>query len=450
MKSIKRTQAVITLFLLLFIAGMIALVIKINKEASFYMMNSDKLVLGKVYDRNGVVLFDDSGTEYEKNHFLSVGNIIGDAQGQMTNTLVSANLDKLNNYSFSAGLVTEDGKSALHTTLDHYANQTVYNAYGSQKGCAVAYDYKTGEILVCVSLPSLDVTEGYGNIASFETGTLISKNLYGTVPGSTQKISTLIAALEVMGAEKLYGKSYTCTGEYINKSGEVIKCHKSSGHGAQTIQEAVENSCNPFFAQLVEDEDLPLDAIKNTYRKMGYAVNDDEKSRMDIDGILSEKASTTLENSYDFDTQWGCIGQGDTLVSPVQLMMWQSAVANGTGKMTMPYFIDHVTDVSGKSDDHAVTEYSEEIFSPDTAQTVRQILLTNGSDNYSDSISSYNVAVKSGTAQVKNGDEENSLLVGFVDDTRHPIAFCIMIENKDSSSLTTEHIANVMLDALYS
>lgn len=450
MKSIRRGQRMITLFIILFIAGMIALVVKIQKESSFYMMNSDNLVLGKVFDRNGDVLFDDSGTQYEDNHFIDVGNIIGDAKGQMTNTLVAANLDKLNNYSFTAGLVENGGKAAIYSTLDHYANRAVYDAYGGRKGCAVAYDYKTGEILVNVSLPSLDVTKGYADIENFETGTLISKTLYGTVPGSTQKVSTLIAALEVMGADTLFSKSFTCNGEYVNKSGDVIKCHNSAGHGTQNIQEAIENSCNPFFAQLVEDDDLPLDGIKNIYRKMGYSINGEEKTKIEIDGITCETASTNLENSYEFNTQWGCIGQGDTLVSPIQLMMWQSAIANGTGKMTMPHLIDHVTDVNGKITERAETEFSDEIFSASSAQTARQMLLTNGADNYSGSISGYTLGVKSGTAQVKNGDEENSLLVGFVDDSRHPIAFCIMIEDKNGGNIKTEQIAQVMLDALYS
>lgn len=450
MKSMKRSQRIITLFLLMFIAGMIILVWKIQKESSFYMTNSGNVSLGNVYDRNGDILFDGSGSgSYEYNYFIDVGNIIGDDKGQMTNTLVANNLEKLNNYSFSSGTVTEGGKAAIYSTLDHYANRKVYDAFGGRNGCAVAYDYKTGDILINTSLPSLDVTNGYSGIADFETGTLISKTLYGTVPGSTQKVSTLISALEVMGADKLFAKSFDCSGEYTNKSGDVIKCHKASGHGTQNIQEAIENSCNPFFAQLVEDDDLPLDGIKNQYRKLGYSINGEQKTKIDIDGISCETASTTLLNSYDFDTQWGCIGQGDTLVSPIQLMMWQSAVVNGTGKMTMPHFIDHVTDVNGKITERSETKFSDEVFSPSTAQTVRQILLTNGADRYSSSISGYTVGVKSGTAQVKNGEEENSLLIGFVDDARHPIAFCVLIEDKNGGSVTTEQIVNVMLDALY-
>ncbi len=450
MKSIKRSQRIITVMILIFIIGMGILVWRLISESSFYMMNSNDHALGKVYDRNGDVLFDGSGeTRFEDNYLIDVGNIIGDDKGQMTNTLVAANIEKLNNYSFSQGLVSENGKAAIYSTLDHYANRAVYDAYGKSKGCTVAYDYKTGKLLVCTSLPSLDVTKGYADIANFESGTLISKTLYGTVPGSTQKVSTLIAAIEVLGADTLFAKSYSCSGSYINKSGDAINCHKASGHGKQNIQDAVENSCNPFFAQLVEDEAFSLDGIKNTYRKMGYTINDDKKSKFYIDGIACEKASTTLTNSYDFNTQWGCIGQGSTLVSPMQLMMWQSAIANGTGKMTMPYLIDYVTDVSGKISEHGSSSYSKQVFSENAAKTTRQILLTNGSDRYSSSISGYKVGVKSGTAQVDNGDTENSLLVGFVDDVRHPIAFCILIEDKGKSSVTTEKIAKVLLDALH-
>lgn len=449
MKSIKRSQYIISLFIIVFIAGMTALVIKIRTEAGFYMMNSDEQVLGMVYDRNGGVLFDGTGKgQYEDNFFADVGNLIGDNKGQMTNTLVAQNLKKLNNYSFSSGTV-DDGKAAIYTTLDHNANRAVYNAYGFQKGCAVAYNYKTGEILVCTSLPSIDVTKGYDGIEYFESGTLISKNMYRTVPGSTQKVSTVISALEIMGADRLFSKVYNCSAHYTNLNGDVIDCHNWSGHGDQNIQQALENSCNPFFAQLIEnDEDLPLEDIIKQYRKMGYAVNEDEDEYIDIDGIQCEKASTTLMDSHEFRTQWGCIGQGDTMVSPVQLMMWQSAIANGTGKMTMPHLIDHVTDVDGDITETAETEFSKQIFSADTANTVRQMLLTNGANHYVYSISGYTVGVKSGTAQVDEGAKENSLLVGFVDDPNKPVAFCILIEDKNSGYLTTEQVAKIMLDSI--
>lgn len=449
MKSIKRCQGLMSLILIIFITGMVILVVKIQREASFYMMNSGETRLGIVYDRNGDILFDGSGkTEFEDNYLIDVGNLIGDDKGQMTNTLVSRNIESLNNYSFTEGLVSNGGDAAIYTTLDHEANRKVYNAFNGQDGCAVAYNYKTGEILVCTSLPSIDVTKGYDNILDLRSGTLMSKAMYRTVPGSTQKVSTVIAALEIMGQEKLFSKSFSCSGTYENQGGNNIDCHNTYGHGTQNIQQAVENSCNPFFAQLIEDEDFPLRKIKSIFKEMGYTVNDDSCGYIDIDGIKCEMASTTLNDPYEFKTQWGCIGQGDTLISPVQLMMWQSAIANESGKMTMPYLITRTTDVNGKENYSCETEFSDRIFSSDSANTIKQILLTNGENNYSSLISGYKIGVKSGTAQVNEGKNENSLLVGFVDDEDFPIAFCILLEDKNSTYIKTEDIAKVILDSL--
>lgn len=58
MRSIRRNMRLITLMLLVFCIGMIILVFKVYKESSFYIVNSSNAVLGKVYDRNGDVLFD--------------------------------------------------------------------------------------------------------------------------------------------------------------------------------------------------------------------------------------------------------------------------------------------------------------------------------------------------------------------------------------------------------
>ncbi len=455
MKSIRRCQHIMTLFLLAFIAGIVALTVRINKQAPFYMSHSENYKLGNVYDRNGDVLFDGSGNgDYPNNHFIDVGNLIGDDKGQMENTLVAQNLDSLNNYSFNSGLVKKGGKAAIYTTLDHKANRAAYDAFMGADGCAVAYNYKTGELLVCTSLPNIDPSKGYAGLENMKSGTLMQKAMYRTVPGSTQKVSTVISAMEIMGQSALFSKKFSCSGYYINKSDGKIDCHNTWGHGEQNIQQAVENSCNPFFAQLVEDSDLPLDRVKEMYTKLGYAVSDDETEAevgyIDIDGIQCEKASTKLTDPSDFSTQWGCIGQGKTLVSPVQLMMWQSAIANETGKMTMPHLIEHVTDVNGKTVDTAETSYSDKLFSASTASAVKQILMTNGANHYQYSIPGYNVAIKSGTAQVKDGAEENALLVGFVDDTKNPIAFCVVLENKYSTPAVAENIVTTMLNNLCS
>lgn len=449
MKSIRRGQQLITLMLLAFLIGMGVLIYKLQSEAAFYISHSNSVTLGRVYDRKGDVLYDPYATKetYGENHFLDVGNLIGDASGQMTNTLVANNKGMLTNFSFMLG-VQQGGQASIHTTLDHAVNQKVYDAFGGKDGCAVAYNYETGEIYVCLSRPSINILNRYSDLDTLKQGSMLCKVFYATVPGSTQKIFTTIAALEEMGEEKLSSKQYNCTGSYLNKSGQLIKCHEEGGHGMQDVTQAFANSCNPFFAQLVEDGDLPLSAITSVYEKLGYAVNTESEERMTVNGIRSFTASTVLEDPDDFDTQWGCMGQGETLVSPLQLMVWQSAIAGGDGRMTMPYLIGHAQKVNGDVTAEAKTKEGTQMFSPASAEAMRNIMLANGTEHYAELLPGTAVGVKSGTAQVGEDKHENSLLAGFVDDPAFPVAFCIVIEDRHSGEVSTSQIAATLLQNL--
>jgi len=231
-------------------------------------------------------------------------------------------------------------------------------------------------------------------------------------------------------------------------AGDIIKCHEESGHGTQNITQAFANSCNPFYAQLVEDISFPLFSIRRVYQRLGYNVNDSGETTLNVNGIESFTASTTLTDSRDFETQWGCMGQGKTLVSPLQLMVWQSAIANTDGKMTTPYLIDHATRVNGDVTAAAVTERSAPMFEVETAEEIRRIMLQNGTENYAELLPGTSVGVKSGTAQVGSDKRENSLLTGFVDDPDFPVAFCVVIENRKSGEVSTSQITAKLLQNL--
>lgn len=450
MKSIRRGQFLIIVMLLIFLFMFGILIYKLQHESAFYISHAHGTSLGKVFDRNGDVLFDPDATaeKYGQDYFIDIGNLIGDDSRQMTNTLVAQNKDLLANFSFMLG-EQSNGNASIHCTLDHEVNRTVYDAFGSKNGCAIAYNYITGEIYICLSKPSVNILNHYADIDSLENGSLLCSVFYPTVPGSTQKIATTISALEHMGYDKLMSKQYDCTGSYTNLSDTVIKCHQASGHGTQNIIDAFANSCNPFFAQLVEDPDWKLSDIEETYRKMGFCVNNEtEQTYLNINGISAYTASTFLTDKKDFNTQWGCMGQGTTLASPLQIMTWQSAIANSNGVSTMPYLIDYATTVSGDVTAQAKTQYSAQMFTEKTALNMREIMLQNGRKRYSNVLPDTDIGVKSGTAQIGNAKTENSLLTGFVDDVNFPIAFCIMIENRVSGEVTTDQIASVMLKNL--
>lgn len=448
--SMRRAGKWTALLLTAFFIGLGYLSYTLITQASFYMAKSGQTSYGIVYDRTGDVLFD--GTQplsnYEWGHFSDIGNLIGDTSGQMSNTVVARNISDLANYSFTYG--TSGGISSLETTLLHRANRAVSNAYGAKNGTTIAYNWKTGEVLVCVSRPCVDIALGYNNLAEMPEGSLLCKAFYPTVPGSTQKVSTLLAAYEYAGVDTVNAIEFTCSGEWANANGDVIKCHQQSGHGTQTLAQAFANSCNPYFAQLVQSGRVPLSAIIGTYTHMGYAINGEKADSFSLNGITIRPASTKLTDKNQFETQWGALGQGQTLVSPYQLMLWQGAIANGTGSAVKPYLLKSKTSAEKKETSLASVSYTGQMFTPAAAKGVQDVMTQNAAEHYYVSLGNYRCGVKSGTAQVSDDGRqyENSLLVGFCLDESCPVAFCIQIEEREAWDVTTAQIAKVLLDSL--
>ncbi|MBQ8921676.1 MAG: ABC transporter permease [Oscillospiraceae bacterium] len=440
------------LLLLAFILALVYLVYVLVTRSAFYMAKTGQTGYGRVVDRSGDVLFDGTKpmTDYEKGHFADVGNLIGDTTGQMSNTVVSKNIELLANYSFLYG--KNSGTVTLKTTISHKATRACYNALGKKNGTVVAYNWKTGEMLVCMSKPCVDTALGYDNLDSMPAGSLLCKAFLPTVPGSTQKVSTLIAAYEQNGIDSVNATEFTCEGSWVNATDGKINCHNPKGHGTQKLNEAFANSCNPYFAQLVQSRLLPLSAIIETYTGMGYSVNGAKADSLLMDKLVIPPASTTLTDKDEFETQWGCLGQGKTLVSPYQLMLWQGAVANETGIAVQPYILASHTDIENRVTQLGSTQYTKRFFSQEAAKGVHAVMADNAEKHYYVSLGEYTCGVKSGTAQVQeNGREyENSLLTGFCTDDDCPVAFCVMIEERVSTDLSSAQLAKVLLDALRS
>lgn len=450
-RSMRRAGKWTALILTVFCIALIYLGWRLISQSAFYMAKSGQATYGKVVDRKGDVLFDGTQplTNYEWGHFADVGNLIGDTSGQMSNTIVSRNLSDLVNYSFTYG--SGSAATVLETTLLHSANRAVFNAFGEKNGTAIAYNWKTGECYVCVSRPCVDIAQGYANIAEMAEGSLLCKAFYPTVPGSTQKVSTLLAAYQYAGVDIVNSQQFDCTGAWTNPNGDVIRCHQDYGHGTQDLAAAFANSCNPYFAQLVQSGIVPLSDIITSYKLMGYAVNGEKAKPLSFNGIVIQPASTTLTDKDQFETEWGALGQGKTLVSPYQLMLWQGAVANGTGSAVKPYLLESRTNADQKTVSLASHMHTEQMFTPEAAKAVQAVMTKNAAEHYYVSLGNYTCGVKSGTAQVSDDgrEYENSLLVGYCLDESCPVAFCIMIEDRASWDVTTAQIAKVLLDSLY-
>ena len=451
-RSMRRAGKGTALLLAAFLVALVYLVYVLVTRSAFYMAKSGQTGYGKVTDRKGDVLFDGTKpmSEYEAGHFADVGNLIGDTSGQMSNTVVTKNIELLANYSFLYG--KNSGTVTLQTTISHKATRACYNALGKKNGTAVAYNWKTGEMLVCMSKPCVDPALGYDNIESMPSGSLLCKAFSPTVPGSTQKVSTLIAAYEQNGVDAVNAMQFSCSGSWVNATGGKINCHNPYGHGTQSLNEAFANSCNPFFAQLVQSSQLPLSSVIETYTQMGYSVNGQKVAPLTMNGLTIPAASTTLTDSTEFETQWGCLGQGKTLVSPYQLMLWQGAIANASGSAVQPYILASHTDIENRVTQLGTTTRTPQLFTRAAAQGVHDVEVDNAKKHYSGSLGAYTCGVKSGTAQIRmDGKEfENSLLTGFCLDEDCPVAFCVVIEERTGADISNAQFAKVLLDALRS
>ncbi|MGN0967904.1 MAG: peptidoglycan D,D-transpeptidase FtsI family protein, partial [Oscillospiraceae bacterium] len=274
-------------------------------------------------------------------------------------------------------------ESALEEGIETYDVQ-----YG---GWAIAMDPNTGAILGMASSPDYDLNSP-NVIANAETAEELAqlkltaaetdyktalqqaqydqwrnKALNDTYePGSTFKAMVLAAALEEGVIDESY--SFTCTGSAV-VAGERISCSKKEGHGAQTLTQAVENSCNPAFIDIGQK----LGAEKfydylERYNLIG-------KTGIDIPGEASNDNANLVWPREKFGiVELATASFGQRLqVTPIQIITAFSAVING-GHLLEPYVVEKISDGDGNTlFQHEVTEVRQ-VVSESTSERARAIL----------------------------------------------------------------------------
>src|SRR5262249_53340923 len=152
------------------------------------------------------------------------------------------------------------------------------------------------------------------------------KALRGTYPpGSVFKFATALAALEDHHANE--DEQIFCTGEY-QLSGTTFRCNGT--HGKQDLVGAIQHSCNIYFWKLAER--IGLDRIAETARTFGLGVPTNLGLNGDSGGRIPTKTWYEQEQHVHYKIGYAtnaATGQGDVEVSPLQMAMAYSAIANG-------------------------------------------------------------------------------------------------------------------------
>lgn len=236
--------------------------------------------------------------------------------------------------------------AAVELTIDPAAQRAAWDALGNRKGAVVAIEPATGRILALVSKPTFDanllashsfgdVTDAYQNYAENEDDPLVNRAIAGDLyhPGSVFKLVVAAAALES-------GK-YTVTSEFENLSeyqlpgtSTLVKNSSGSTCGQDevvTLETALIRSCNIPFAMLAVE--LGQDRIRAQAELMGFG---DE-----VQIPLAVEPSIYPEGMDLAQTGLSGFGQFDVRVSPMQIAMVTSAIAN-QGVIMKPQLVSSV------------------------------------------------------------------------------------------------------------
>jgi penicillin-binding protein 2 len=293
---------------------------------------------------------------------------------------------------------------------------------------AVVVDPNNGNILAMASVPSFDPNafipsikaKDWKALQKDEGDPLVNRAISGLPPGSTFKLITALAGLR--GEKDLSKARYNCSGG-VSYGDHYFQCWKHSGHGTLGLIDAIKVSCDSFFYQY--GNAAGIQSIDHIGKMLGIGEDSGLQLSGEQTGNMPGPEWMQIHHPQE---RWSSaqtanvsIGQGYTLVSPLQLAMAYVAIANG-GACYYPRLVDKVLNQDGSPvlDEqgkpaapapHVRSDLRQEI-SPDKIEMVRrglwEVVNEDGGTGGRARLKNVQVAGKTGTAQAsERGHEEN-------------------------------------------
>lgn len=331
------------------------------------------------------------------------------------------------------------------TTLNSHMQQVAYDALGDHKGAVIALEPDTGRVLVSVSKPSFNpntIDEDWESLnADSDSGVFLNRGLQGQYPpGSTFKIVTALAYLRQN--QTLDGFSFDCEGELTN-GGYTIHCAGNNVHGQQDFYSAFANSCNTAFATI----GLSLD--KGAFQTLADSLY--LNSRLDLELPTSRSSFSVDDSTADALMMQTSIGQGNTLVTPMEMALITAAVAND-GVMMKPYFVDRIEAYDGTQVKEYSSERLSEVMSSSEADQLTKLMLgvvENGTVSSLNDLG-YNIAGKTGSAEHGDMTEDtHSWFAGFSNAEDPDLVVVVIAEAAGGGSAVATPIARQVFQAYY-
>lgn len=415
---------------------------------------ADRIVRGKILDKNGKVLAETNttkdGKEYRDYPYGNMfAHVVGYTDNGKTGLESVENSALLTSNAFFLEKLKKEFQDEKNigdnvvTTLDVNLQEAAYDALGSAKGAVVVLEPSTGKILAMVSKPDFDpnsVAEDWDKLSSDEDGVLVNRATQGQyAPGSTFK---LVTTLEFMREDSDYDNySYDCTGE-IEAGNNTIHCYGGHVHGEVDLRDSLAYSCNTSFCNI--GGGLDVKSFRKTAKSLLFDSNlpcelpyKKSKFALGKDAGVAERMMTAM-------------GQGQTQVSPYYMALLTSAIANG-GTLMKPYLVDSVTNYTGTIITKSKPESYKELMTADEAGRLKDYMKSVTEYGTAEVLgdADYETAGKTGTAEYSSDKEkDHSWFVGMSNPDDPDLVISVVIEASDGTSKAV-NVAKKVFDAYY-
>jgi penicillin-binding protein A len=411
---------------------------------------------GDIFDRDGVRLAwnkrDKNGEPYRVYASDALSGVLGYSSRQYG----TAGLENAWNAQLT-GVISADplreltrkfradpsDPQSLRTTLVLELQKAAVKALGTNRGAVVMLDPRTGEILAMASTPTYSASDianpataakTFDRLRTDKTLPLLPRATAGQyVPGSVFKIVTAIAAL---GSGAITPSTTYADQPKSEKSGWLIDGfrvrdghHSVTGTKALDFAEAVEVSCNIYFAE--------------TGVRTGGQALADWASRLGFGSTIPFDLPTAVSQVTNGGGSFGggftdrvelanaAYGQGETLVTPLQMALVAATIAND-GELMRPHLVLEATGKGGTTTIGSST--LQRVVAPGIAREIgaamRQAVAGDLGRTFTTgaNVSGLKVAGKSGTAELDPGNTPHSWFIGFAPFDSPQVAIAVLIE----------------------
>ena len=361
----------------------------------------------------------------------------------------------------------EKGQNII-LTLDYALQEKAEEVLEGREGAVVMMDPQTGEILALASYPTFDPNKFIDRFTPEEWLDLINSSEFPLenrairgqyAPGSIFKLVIDLGALELGLVDE--ETIFTCKGE-IEIYNEPFKCWIEKGHGEMNLIQGIRNSCNIYHYQV--GKKMGIDEISRYAKMLGFGA----KTGIDLPGEKAGlvpnpqwKREVRKERWQPGETISVAIGQGPLMVTPLQVALYTSIIANRGRKVT-PHLLNSQS-LAGK---RVFSEKDAVDIELSTFETIIQGMwevVNKGGTGWAANVKGFDICGKTGSTQlistekdkekkVEEEEEEeetktHSWFTGFAPRDNPKIVVTVIIEYGGMGGATAAPIARKLFNS---